>query len=122
MTAPRRRCRSGAGVGAAVVILLVVALCTLGGRGAGDPAGRPETLDRGQAAQAQLPGLDRRMADAVGGSIVDPLHPVGTLLAGPPGLLVALVLLGLVAAATLGTPPPRPAPVRVGRGPPARRR
>lgn len=118
MTGPRRHRHAGAAVGAAVVGLLLVALFTHGGRGAGDPAGRPETAHRTAAATAELdrstPG---RTAD--GPSLPD-LTP--WLPAAPVLLSAGLALVGLVAVGAPRSPASRPLPVRSGRGPPTARR
>lgn len=118
MNALTRRRRIGGGVGAlATVIVLVVALFTLGGQGSGDPAGRPESADRGSTSVAS-PLVERRVADRVDGSSGD---PTGLLVVLPERLaapLVALVLLGVTLVTVPPARPARPVPVRIGRAPP----
>ncbi len=120
MSAPHRRRRPGAAVGSLVTLLVLVGLLTLGGERGGDPAGRPEALDR-RHAHPSAPVLDRRSADgadrAWARALPDapPVPPV-------PVVAAALVALGLAALAAPRPGPARPLPVRAGRGPPRRTR
>lgn len=117
MTGPRRHRHAGAAVGALVVGLLLVALFTLGGRGDGDPAGRPESLHRGAVPTAG-PDLDRSALDRQDGGLH--LPDLSSSLPSPTALfLVALSLVGLLTAPPARSLVRRPVPVRSVRGPPA---
>lgn len=116
MTGSRRHRHAGAAVGASVVGLLLVALFTLGGRGAGDPAGRPESLHRGAVPTAG-PDLARSALDRLDGGLH--LPDLSSALPSPAALvLVALTLVGLLTAPLPRSLVRRPLPVRSVRGPP----
>lgn len=116
MTGSRRHRHVGTALGPLVVAILLMALFGLGGRGGGDPAGRPESLHRGTPHSASI---DRAATPAADGARLLP-DLDGVLPSAPVALGMLLALIGLVLARPLVPLAARPIPARAGRGPPRR--